>query len=126
MTIYNSYVLQGGVNDDVTITAYITAAFLELGNTVQVREWYNFYIFALSWFCIILYNIKTILFMPWLQDPIVNKGLLCLKSAIGNLTNTYTTALLAYTFSLAGEKDFRGQLLKKLDGVAVGGMKWVQ
>ncbi|KAK3560720.1 hypothetical protein QTP86_014721, partial [Hemibagrus guttatus] len=73
----------GGVNDEVTITAYITAAFLELGIT----------------------------------DPVVNKGLLCLKSSVSNLTNTYTTALLAYTFSLAGEKEIREQLLKELDNL---------
>ncbi|XP_060799864.1 alpha-2-macroglobulin-like isoform X2 [Neoarius graeffei] len=89
--------IKGGVNDDVTITAYITASFLELGNTVQ--------------------------------DPTVNKSLLCLKSSIGNLTNTYTTALLAYTFSLAGEKETREQLLKELDSVAITGdgrLHWSQ
>lgn len=51
----------------------------------------------------------------------MNKGLLCLKSSISNLTNTYSTALLAYTFSLAGENEVRGQLLKELDGVAISG-----
>ncbi|XP_058269867.1 alpha-2-macroglobulin-like isoform X1 [Hemibagrus wyckioides] len=89
--------IKGGVNDEVTITAYITAAFLELGITVQ--------------------------------DPVVNKGLFCLKSSTGNLTNTYTTALLAYTFSLAGEKEIRGQLLKALDDVAIlgdGQLYWTQ
>ncbi|XP_053543558.1 alpha-2-macroglobulin isoform X2 [Ictalurus punctatus] len=89
--------MKGGVNDDVTITAYITASFLELGNTVQ--------------------------------DPVVSKSLLCLKSSIGNLTNTYTTALLAYTFSLAGENETREHLLKELDNVAIAGdgqLHWSQ
>ncbi|MCI4385781.1 hypothetical protein PGIGA_G00054660 [Pangasianodon gigas] len=81
--------MKGGVNDDVTITAYITASLLELDITVQ--------------------------------DPVVNKGLLCLKSSIDNLKNTYTTALLAYTFSLAGENEIREQLLNKLDNVAIRG-----
>ncbi|KAL7848740.1 hypothetical protein SRHO_G00203630 [Serrasalmus rhombeus] len=87
----------GGINDDMTITAYITASFLELGEEVQ--------------------------------DPVVSKGLSCLKSSIGNLTNTYATALLAYTFSLAGEHDAREQLLKKLDSVAISGdghLHWSQ
>ncbi|XP_047676890.1 alpha-2-macroglobulin-like [Tachysurus fulvidraco] len=87
--------IKGGVNDEVTITAYITAAFLELGFTVQ--------------------------------DPVVNKGLLCLKSSIGKLTNTYSTALLAYTFSLAGENEVRERLLKVLDSVAIsrgGRLHW--
>ncbi|KAI4885480.1 hypothetical protein NFI96_027047 [Prochilodus magdalenae] len=89
--------MKGGVNDDVTITAYITASLLELGSTVE--------------------------------DPVVSKGLSCLKSSIDNLTNTYTTALLAYTFSLAGEKDTRAQLLDKLNNVAISGddrLHWSQ
>ncbi|KAL7831786.1 hypothetical protein AOLI_G00293340 [Acnodon oligacanthus] len=63
------------------------------------------------------------------KDPIVSKGLSCLKSSLGNLTNTYTTALLAYTFSLAKEHDTREHLLKKLDSVAISGgshLHWSQ
>ncbi|KAF5901964.1 alpha-2-macroglobulin-like, partial [Clarias magur] len=89
--------MKGGVNDDVTITAYIIASLLELGNTVQ--------------------------------DPVVNKGLMCLKSSVGNLTNTYATALLAYTFSLAGENEARQHLLKELDTIAISGdgnLHWSQ
>ncbi|KAL6471079.1 hypothetical protein MHYP_G00197290 [Metynnis hypsauchen] len=89
--------MKGGVNDNVTITAYITAALLELGHTSK--------------------------------DPVVSKGLSCLKFSIGNLTNTYATALLAYTFSLAGEHDAREQLLKKLDSIAISGdgrLHWSQ
>ncbi|KAF7699972.1 alpha-2-macroglobulin-like [Silurus meridionalis] len=89
--------MKGGVNDDVTMTAYITASLLELGHTVQ--------------------------------DPAVISGLLCLKSSIANLTNTYATALLAYTFSLAGNNEIRDQLLKKLDSVAISGdgqLHWSQ
>ncbi|XP_017537981.1 alpha-2-macroglobulin-like [Pygocentrus nattereri] len=89
--------MKGGVNDDVTITAYITASLLELDHTVK--------------------------------DPVVSKGLSCLKSSIGNLTNIYATALLAYTFSLAGEHETRAQLLKKLDSVAISGggpLHWSQ
>ncbi|XP_047676892.1 alpha-2-macroglobulin-like [Tachysurus fulvidraco] len=89
--------MKGGVNDHVTITAYITASLLELGNTVQ--------------------------------NPVVQNGLLCLKCTIGNLTNTYTTALLAYTFSLAGENEIRERLLKELDDVAISGddrLHWSQ
>ncbi|KAL7831784.1 hypothetical protein AOLI_G00293320 [Acnodon oligacanthus] len=89
--------MKGGVNDDVTMTAYITASLLELGHT--------------------------------LEDPVVSKGLSCLKPSIGNVTNTHATALLAYTFSLAGEHDAREQLLKKLDSVAISGdgrLHWSQ
>ncbi|XP_058265642.1 alpha-2-macroglobulin-like isoform X2 [Hemibagrus wyckioides] len=89
--------MKGGVKDEVTITAYITASFLELGIAVQ--------------------------------DPVVNKGLLCLKSSISNLKNTYTTALLAYTFSLAVDKENRERLLKELDNVSIqedGHLHWSQ
>uniref|UniRef100_A0A8B9KEV8 Alpha-2-macroglobulin-like n=1 Tax=Astyanax mexicanus TaxID=7994 RepID=A0A8B9KEV8_ASTMX len=82
--------MKGGVNDNVTMTAYITASLLELGHT----------------------------------DPVVSKGLSCIKSSIGDLKHlkhTYASALLAYTFSLAGENEIRGQLLKKLDTVAIVG-----
>ncbi|XP_035390073.1 alpha-2-macroglobulin-like [Electrophorus electricus] len=89
--------MKGGVNDHITMTAYITASMLELGNTVK--------------------------------DPAVSGGLRCLKSTIGNLTNTYTTALLAYAFSLAGENDTRNQLLKELESVSISGdgrLHWSQ
>ncbi|XP_035389881.1 alpha-2-macroglobulin-like [Electrophorus electricus] len=89
--------MKGGVNDDVTMTAYITASLFELGAEVM--------------------------------DPAVSGGLRCLKSTIGNLTNTYTTALLAYAFSVAGENDARDQMLKELDSVAISGdgrLHWSQ
>uniref|UniRef100_A0A8C1FYI2 Alpha-2-macroglobulin-like n=1 Tax=Cyprinus carpio TaxID=7962 RepID=A0A8C1FYI2_CYPCA len=60
--------MKGGVNDNVTMTAYITASLLELETPVT--------------------------------DPVVSKGLSCLKSVVKDVENTYTTALLAYTFSL--------------------------
>ncbi|XP_059370485.1 alpha-2-macroglobulin-like [Carassius carassius] len=79
--------MKGGVNDDVTITAYITASLLELETPVT--------------------------------DPVVSKGLSCCKSVIEDVKNTYTTALLAYTFSLAKDTDTRQQLFKKLEDVAI-------
>ncbi|KAB5550291.1 hypothetical protein PHYPO_G00052140 [Pangasianodon hypophthalmus] len=59
----------------------------------------------------------------------LKSGLLCLKSSVGDLANTYTTALLAYTFSLAGEKDVREHLLQELKNVAISGdgrLHWSQ
>ncbi len=53
------------------------------------------------------------------QDTVVTKGLSCLKSVIEDVKNTYTTALLAYTFSLARDTDTRQQLFKKLEDVAI-------
>ncbi|XP_066519217.1 alpha-2-macroglobulin-like isoform X2 [Hoplias malabaricus] len=95
-TLFNNR-MKGGVNDDVTMTAYITVSLLELGHTSE--------------------------------DAVVSKGLSCVKSSIGRLTNPYTTALLAYTFSLAGDNKSRGELLQKLDSIAItgdGNLHWTQ
>uniref|UniRef100_A0A9J8AIU7 Alpha-2-macroglobulin-like protein 1 n=1 Tax=Cyprinus carpio carpio TaxID=630221 RepID=A0A9J8AIU7_CYPCA len=75
--------LKGGVNDEVTLSAYITTALLELG----VQN----------------------------SDPMVVKSLECLKEASRNITNTYVTALLSYTFALAGDEQMRQNLLSNLD-----------
>uniref|UniRef100_A0AAZ3R0U7 Alpha-2-macroglobulin-like protein 1 n=1 Tax=Oncorhynchus tshawytscha TaxID=74940 RepID=A0AAZ3R0U7_ONCTS len=79
--------MKGGVGDQVSLTAYITAALLELdGNT---------------------------------SDPMVEKSLMCLKAAVSDkLENTYTIALLSYTFTLAQNQDMRAKLITHLDKIA--------
>uniref|UniRef100_A0A4W5PHS5 Alpha-2-macroglobulin domain-containing protein n=1 Tax=Hucho hucho TaxID=62062 RepID=A0A4W5PHS5_9TELE len=79
--------MKGGVGDQVSLTAYITAALLELdGNT---------------------------------SDPMVEKSLACLKAAVSDqLENTYTTALLSYTFTLAQNQDMRAKLITHLDKIS--------
>ncbi|XP_037703143.1 LOW QUALITY PROTEIN: alpha-2-macroglobulin-like protein 1 [Choloepus didactylus] len=79
--------MKGGVDDEISLTAYITAALLEMGKTID--------------------------------DPMVSQGLQCLKNSITSTTNLYTQALLAYTFSLAGEMDIRNTILEKLDQQAI-------
>ncbi|XP_056329994.1 alpha-2-macroglobulin-like [Danio aesculapii] len=79
--------MKGGVNDKVTMTAYITASLLELETPVT--------------------------------DPVITKGLSCLSSVIEDVKNTYTTALLAYTFSLARDTNTRQQLFNKLEDLAI-------
>uniref|UniRef100_A0A1A7Y2Z2 Alpha-2-macroglobulin-like 1 n=1 Tax=Iconisemion striatum TaxID=60296 RepID=A0A1A7Y2Z2_9TELE len=76
--------LKGGVNDVVSLTAYVTAAMLELdGNS---------------------------------SDPVVQNCLRCLTDAVdGQLDDLYTTALLSYTFSLAGDQEMRSKLITLLD-----------
>eukprot|EP00063_Salmo_salar_P094406 XP_014069241.1 PREDICTED: alpha-2-macroglobulin-like [Salmo salar] len=89
--------MKGGVTDEVTLTAYITASMLELNISVS--------------------------------DPVVNGSLSCLKNSTSDLSNTYTTALLAYTFTLAGDMETRAQLLQHLDTVALqegGLLHWTQ
>uniref|UniRef100_A0A8C2KKZ0 Uncharacterized protein n=1 Tax=Cyprinus carpio TaxID=7962 RepID=A0A8C2KKZ0_CYPCA len=79
--------MKGGVSDNVTITAYITASLLELNTSVT--------------------------------DSAVSKGLSYLKRFVGDNRNTYTTALIAYTFSLAKDKVTRDYLLKKLMDIGI-------
>ncbi|TDH15374.1 hypothetical protein EPR50_G00030850 [Perca flavescens] len=94
-------IMKGGVSDEVTLSAYITAAFLEM----------NMYIDD-----------------PAVHGP-VNASLSCLKESIGDLSNTYTTALLAYVFTLAGDMETRAHLLGHLDTVGLregGFLHWSQ
>ncbi|XP_048840226.1 alpha-2-macroglobulin-like [Brienomyrus brachyistius] len=84
-TLFNKR-MKGGVMDDVTLTAYISASMLELNTSAS--------------------------------SPALAKSLICLRKASHNLSDIYTTALLAYTFSLAQEMDTSDRLLKYLDSVA--------
>ncbi|TKC52175.1 hypothetical protein EI555_018153 [Monodon monoceros] len=77
--------MKGGVDDKVSLTAYITAALLEMGKTTD--------------------------------DMMVSQGLQCLKGSV--FTTPYTQALLAYTFTLAGDMRRRNILLEKLDQQAI-------
>ncbi|XP_034557121.1 alpha-2-macroglobulin-like [Notolabrus celidotus] len=89
--------MKGGVSDEVTLTAYIIAGFLEMNSSVS--------------------------------NPVVSNGLSCLKASLGDLSNTYATALMAYVFTLAGDIETRGQLLRHLDTVAIrsgGYLHWSQ
>uniref|UniRef100_A0A3Q1J991 Alpha-2-macroglobulin bait region domain-containing protein n=1 Tax=Anabas testudineus TaxID=64144 RepID=A0A3Q1J991_ANATE len=89
--------MKGGVSDEVTLTAYITAAFLEMNMSAE--------------------------------SPVTTKSLSCLKESISDLSNTYTTALLAYVFTLAGDMETRAHLLQHLDTVASkqgGFLHWSQ
>ncbi|XP_059186799.1 alpha-2-macroglobulin-like isoform X2 [Centropristis striata] len=89
--------MKGGVSDEVTLSAYITAAFLEMNSSVD--------------------------------NPVVKESLSCLKESTSDLSNTYTTALLAYVFTLAGDMETRAELLKHLDTVAIqegGFIHWSQ
>ncbi|XP_015419559.1 PREDICTED: alpha-2-macroglobulin-like protein 1 [Myotis davidii] len=52
-------------------------------------------------------------------DPMVSRGLQCLRNSVSSTTNLYTLALLAYTFSLAGAMDIRDVLLEQLEQQAI-------
>ncbi|KAM9733483.1 alpha-2-macroglobulin isoform 1-T1 [Menidia menidia] len=76
--------MKGGVSDDVSLTAYIAAAKLELDGDAT--------------------------------DPVVQNCLRCLKqSGVAQMDNLYTTSLLFYTFSLAGDEEMRSKLITFLN-----------
>ncbi|XP_034024094.1 alpha-2-macroglobulin isoform X2 [Thalassophryne amazonica] len=80
--------MKGGVTDEVSLTAYITAALLELN--------------------------------PNVTNPVVQNCLQCLKTAVsGQIDNMYITALLSYTFTLAGDQEIRSKLLTNLHSKAI-------
>ncbi|XP_018428488.1 PREDICTED: alpha-2-macroglobulin-like [Nanorana parkeri] len=81
--------MKGGVQDDISLSAYVTIALIEGG-------------------------------VP-LEDPLVRDAVSCLQKAASDVTNVYTLALLAYTFTLCGETEFRKTILDKLDEKAVRG-----
>uniref|UniRef100_A0A8C6SZT6 Alpha-2-macroglobulin n=1 Tax=Neogobius melanostomus TaxID=47308 RepID=A0A8C6SZT6_9GOBI len=89
--------MKGGVSDEVTLTAYISAALLEMG-------------------------------LP-ADDPVLAQSLNCLTTSEGVQSNTYTTALMSYVFTLAHNATARNPLLSHLDTVAHtdGGLRhWSQ
>ncbi|KAL7827147.1 hypothetical protein SRHO_G00328650 [Serrasalmus rhombeus] len=97
LSLFNKAVviLEGGVNDEVTLTAYITAALLELGTP--------------------------------LTDPMVQNSLNFLRNAFTQLNSIYATALLSYTFTLAGDQYMRIRALTVLNSQAIveaGGRHW--
>ena len=75
--------------------------------SVQLSQW------IMKHFCFL-----SFLSFYLLKNPVVKKSLSCLKDSISDLTNTYTTALLAYVFTLAGDMETRAHLLQLLDTAA--------
>ncbi|NXX16988.1 A2ML1 protein, partial [Podargus strigoides] len=72
--------LQGGVSDELSLSAYVTAAMLELGLSPT--------------------------------DPTVSSALQCLEASATD--DTYTQALLAYVFGLAGRREQQQTQLQRL------------
>lgn len=111
---------QGGVSDDVSLTAYITAALLELDAVspslagTQVLTHLTS-VFNSVQFMLLKVSILSLGLFATQKDPLVSGCLQCLSSAVsGQLDNMYTMALLSYTFTLAGDQQTRTKLLTSL------------
>ncbi|KAK7826261.1 hypothetical protein U0070_021275, partial [Myodes glareolus] len=85
--------LKGGVEDEVTLSAYITIALLES---------------SLKYTHPVVSKALTCLETSW---KTIEQG--------GNGSFVYTKALLAYAFALAGSQDKRNEILKSLDNEAI-------
>ncbi|KAK1341411.1 hypothetical protein QTO34_017817 [Cnephaeus nilssonii] len=101
--IFNIFL--GGVDDEVTLSAYITIALLEMH-------------------CLSLYVLAHSLYLPLTNHPMVRNALFCLERAWESTSEAqeslvYTKALLAYAFALAGNQAKRSELLQSLDKEAV-------
>ncbi|KAG9471078.1 hypothetical protein GDO78_015955 [Eleutherodactylus coqui] len=61
------------------------------------------------------------------EDPLLGNALSCLRKACVDVTNVYTQALLAFTFTLSGDNELREMLMDKLEKKAVradGQLHW--
>ncbi|KAM7335442.1 hypothetical protein ACRRTK_005919 [Alexandromys fortis] len=85
--------MKGGVEDEVTLSAYITIALLE-SSLKDTRP--------------VVSKALTCLETAW---KTIEQG--------GNGSFVYTKALLAYAFALAGSQDKRNEILKSLDNEAI-------
>ncbi|KAM3913957.1 alpha-2-macroglobulin-like [Leptodactylus fuscus] len=81
--------MKGGLEDGISLTAYITLCLLEAGMSPE--------------------------------EPVLSKAISYLKKSCADVSNVYTQALLAYTFSLCEENELRESLLDKLEKKAVRG-----
>ncbi|XP_060708537.1 alpha-2-macroglobulin-like [Hemiscyllium ocellatum] len=81
--------LKGGVNDQISLSAYVTSALLE--STLSSSE----------------------------MSRITDRGLSCLRTALHTVTSTYTLALLAYAFTLGQDQVARKIILQRLEKLAI-------
>ncbi|XP_059497226.1 alpha-2-macroglobulin-like isoform X2 [Stegostoma tigrinum] len=81
--------LKGGVNDHISLSAYVTSALLE--STLSGSE----------------------------MSLITNRALSCLRSTLETVNSTYTLSLLAYTFTLGQDQFARTRVLQRLEKLAI-------
>ncbi|XP_062896280.1 alpha-2-macroglobulin-like isoform X3 [Mobula hypostoma] len=115
--------MKGGVDDSISLSAYVTTALLELqrlspsmADTVykKAQELLSFHSPSNG------AEETTAETQPTgFTTTVLEPSLACLRKQMETVNNTYTLALLAYTFTLAGDDTSRDWLLKKLEGLAI-------
>ncbi|XP_078063627.1 alpha-1-inhibitor 3-like, partial [Mustelus asterias] len=81
--------LKGGVDDHITLSAYVTSALLEQGNNDRKLT------------------------------GVTDRALKCLRDALETVNSTYSLSLLAYTFTLAQDQVTRDKILHRLEELAI-------
>uniref|UniRef100_A0A3Q2YCF4 Alpha-macroglobulin receptor-binding domain-containing protein n=1 Tax=Hippocampus comes TaxID=109280 RepID=A0A3Q2YCF4_HIPCM len=87
--------MKGGVSDDVSLTAYVVAALLELDSDIEVSH-----------------------------TPLPFGKHLAANLIGGHMDNLYTTALMSYTFTLARDEEMRVKLITYLHQKSRGTRHW--
>ncbi|XP_038629995.1 alpha-2-macroglobulin-like [Scyliorhinus canicula] len=128
--------MKGGVDDHISLSAYVTSALLELGKNDKeladnaYTQWQKKMMRSLStgeyWSSsdseeaaersTASPNNRT---ATDFQTGVTDRALSCLRDALETVNSTYTLSLLAYTFTLAGDQATRSKILNRLEGLAV-------
>ncbi|XP_059818393.1 murinoglobulin-2-like [Hypanus sabinus] len=121
--------MKGGVDDTISLSAYVTTALLELQRLnpnmadkvyEESREWPGFQDSDLLTEPTPLHKAEEGETQPaGFKTIVLEPSLRCLREQMETVNNTYTLALLSYTFTLAGDDTSRDLLLKKLEGLAI-------
>ncbi|XP_072894808.1 murinoglobulin-2-like [Hemitrygon akajei] len=119
--------MKGGVDDTISLSAYVTTALLELqrlranmADEVYKKELSGFEDSDLLAEPTTLPKTEVVEGQPASFKTIVlEPSLRCLRKQMETVNSTYTLALLAYTFTLAGDDTSRDWLLDKLEGLAI-------
>ncbi|XP_072334707.1 pregnancy zone protein-like isoform X1 [Scyliorhinus torazame] len=116
--------MKGGVDDHISLSAYVTSALLELGKNDKAlaNDIYHHFkpmptpdsVGASAGSALPL-HIEIDNFTTGVTD----RALSCLRDALETVNNTYTLSLLAYTFTLAEDQATRSKILNRLEGLAV-------
>ncbi|GCB79626.1 hypothetical protein scyTo_0017924, partial [Scyliorhinus torazame] len=124
--------MKGGVDDHISLSAYVTSALLELGkNDKELAD--KVYT---QWQKKMMRSLPTEEYSDSeeaadstaspnnrtatdFQTGVTDRALSCLRDALETVNNTYTLSLLAYTFTLAGDQVTRSKILNRLEGLAV-------
>nr|BAU69626.1 A2M2 [Sphyrna zygaena] len=129
--------MKGGVDDSISLSAYVTTALLELENNNPkladeiFQNWIKSelpQVPSSSRPSVSEYSAEEFSHPPTLGGPplfkdfkteVLDRALSCLRDALETVNSSYTLSLLAYTFTLAQEQLSRNKTLQRLEEIAI-------